>query len=112
MTTFRKNGAPVATPVWIASNGEALVVTTLADSGKVKRLRHDPRVEMRPCSRRGRVPEGAEAVSGVAELARPDARYVDALRKKYGLEYRLVTTLEYLLRRGPRERLIVRITAD
>jgi hypothetical protein len=66
---------------------------------------------MRPCSRRGRTPEGAEAVIGVAELVSPDARYIDALRRKYGLEYRLVTTLERLLRRGPRDRVIVRITA-
>ena len=111
LTTFRKNGAPVATPVWIAPDGEALVVTTPADSGKVKRLRHDPRVEMLPCSRRGRVPDGAKAVTGVADLVSPDARQVDALRKKYGREYRLVTALERLLRRGPRDRVIVRVTA-
>jgi PPOX class probable F420-dependent enzyme len=111
LTTFRKNGAPVATPVWIAPDDDTLVVTTPADAGKVKRLRHNPRVEMRPCSRRGRVPEGAGAASGVAELVRPEVRYVDALRRKYGFEYRLVTTLERLLRHGPRDRVIVRITA-
>ncbi len=39
LTTFRRDGTPVATPVWIARDGDALVVTTPADSGKVKRLR-------------------------------------------------------------------------
>ncbi|MDT7579905.1 MAG: uncharacterized protein QOK35_1169, partial [Pseudonocardiales bacterium] len=38
LSTFRRSGAPVATPVWIARDGDALVVTTIADSGKVKRL--------------------------------------------------------------------------
>ena len=111
LTTFRRSGVPVGTPVWIAPDGDALVVTTPTDSGKVKRLRHDPRVEMRPCSRRGRVPEGSGAVMGVGELVSPDARHVDALRRKYGMEYRLVTILERLLRRGPRNRVIIRITA-
>jgi PPOX class probable F420-dependent enzyme len=102
---------PYPRPVWVAPDGEALVVTTPADSGKVKRLRHDARVELRPCSRRGRVPEGAEAVTGVAERVSPDVRHSDALRKKYGLELHLLTTLERLLRRGSRNRVILRITA-
>lgn len=96
--------------MWIARDGDALVVTTPAGSGKVKRLRRDPRVDIRPSSRRGLVPEGAQAVTGVAELVNPDARSVDALKRKYGVEYRLVMALERLLRRGPRERVILRIT--
>jgi uncharacterized protein len=55
LTTFGKSGEPVSTPVWIARDGGALVVTTPATSGKVKRIRNSPRVEVRPCSRRGRV---------------------------------------------------------
>jgi uncharacterized protein len=111
LTTFRRNGAAVATPVWIARDGDALVVTTPADSGKAKRLRHDPRVEMRRCDRRGRVPEGAEPVTGVADLVSPDAGHLAALRAKYGLEYRIVLAVERLLRRRQRDRVIVRITA-
>jgi PPOX class probable F420-dependent enzyme len=34
LTTFRRNGAPVATPVWAAPDGETLAVWTRADSGK------------------------------------------------------------------------------
>jgi hypothetical protein len=48
VTTFRRDGTPVPTPVWIAQDGDALVVTTPAGTGKVKRLRHDPRVEPAP----------------------------------------------------------------
>jgi PPOX class probable F420-dependent enzyme len=110
LTTFRRNGNPVSTPVWIAVDGDALVVTTPATSGKVKRLRRDPRVEMRPCNRRGTVPDGAPLVTGVAEVTAPDDASSRALRTKYGWQYRLITTVEKLVNRRNRERVILRIT--
>ena len=64
LTTFRRSGEPVPTPVWIARDGDTLVVTTPAESGKVKRLRHHSRVELRPCSRTGRVPAGTARSPG------------------------------------------------
>jgi PPOX class probable F420-dependent enzyme len=111
LSTFRRSGAPVATPVWIARDGDALVVTTIADSGKVKRLRDDPRVELRPSNRRGAVADGAPVATGVAEVVAPDQRATTALRRKYGLQYRLITGVERVLARGKRERVILRITA-
>ena len=109
LTTFRRDGTPVATPVWIAHDGEALVVTTPAGTGKVKRLRHDPRVELRPCNRRGTVPDGATPTSGVAEVLAPQPQHLAALRRKYGVQYRIGTVVERLVR-GRRERVILRIT--
>lgn len=112
LTTFRKSGEPVSTPVWVGRDGEALVVTTPTGSGKVKRLRNDPRVELRPCNRFGRVKAGAEPVSGVAELVTATAsqdRPLDLIRKKYGLEYRIVMGIERLGKSGNEERLILRI---
>ena len=44
LTTFRRSGERVSTPVWVGRDGGALVVLTLAASGKVRRLRRDPRV--------------------------------------------------------------------
>ncbi len=111
LTTFRRSGVPVPTPVWIARDCDALVGTTPADSGKVKRLRRDPRVELRPCNRRGTVPDGAPVAGGVAEVVAPDDRSVAALKRKYGLQYRLISTLERLFARRGRERVILRITA-
>jgi uncharacterized protein len=111
LTTFRRSGAPVATPVWIARDGDALVVTTIADSGKVKRLRNDPRVELRPSTRRGAVPDDAPVATGVAAVAAPSEQATAALRRKYGLQYRLITGVERVLARGRRERVILRITA-
>ncbi|MEV4417720.1 PPOX class F420-dependent oxidoreductase [Catellatospora sp. NPDC049609] len=112
LTTFRRSGTPVATPVWVARDGGALVVTTPAGSGKVKRLRRDPRVELRPCDRRGRVRPGAPTATGTAEIvagAGGDAPTA-LIRRKYGIEYRVVMLLERLLVRGPRERVVLRVT--
>lgn len=112
LTTFRKSGEPVSAPVWVGRDGETLVVTTPANSGKVKRLRNDPRVELRPCGRFGKVKSGAEPVSGVAEIVTAPAsqkRPRDLIRKKYGLEYRIVMGIERLRRSGNEERLILRI---
>jgi uncharacterized protein len=113
LTTFRRSGEPVATPVWVARDGDALVVTTPAASGKVKRLRHTDRVELRPCDRRGRVRKGAEPVAGTATILSDEdtrARLSDAIRRKYRLEYRLVMAVERLSRAGRRPRAILRIT--
>jgi uncharacterized protein len=104
LTTFRRTGEHVATAVWIARDGDALVMTTAADSGKVKRLRRDRRVELRPCSRRGAVADGVAPVSAVAEVEAPSDAAVRAISRKYGLEYRVISTLERLLSRRGRKR--------
>ena len=54
LVTFRRSGAAVATPVWFAIDGDRLVVKTEDPSGKVKRIRATSRVEVAPCTLRGR----------------------------------------------------------
>jgi len=118
LTTFRKDGSPVSTPVWVASTPEGLVVTTPAGSHKVKRLRRRAEATLQPCSRRGTVAPGAPTASATVEIIEPpDAagtkRAVDALSSKYGLEYRAVLGLEKLVtlaRRRSGERVILRLT--
>jgi uncharacterized protein len=117
LTTFRRSGAAVSTPVWVGRDGGSLVVLTPVGSGKVKRLRHDTRVEIRPCGRFGRVPDGAEPVAGTAELREDPAdveRARSTIRRTYPLESRLVLGIERLVervRRLPRtERLALLIT--
>lgn len=106
LTTFRASGAPVSTPVWIgrsAEDRERLLVLTPTDSGKVKRLRSDPRVELRPCDRRGRVPEGAPVMTAVVEILDSSAEVDavrDVMRDKYGLEYRIFMVIEAIVRRN------------
>lgn len=115
LTTFRRNGTPVATPVWVgrAEDG-SLVVTTPTGSGKVKRLRHTPQVELRPCSRRGAVPDGAPVVTARAEVDGSEAAVASAhrvLAAKYRLQFRVVMGIERVLRRGSIDRVILRLTA-
>ena len=89
LTTFRRTGVPVATPVWAAPDGESLIVWTRADSGKVKRLGHTTGVTVAPCDIRGRVQ--GPAVEGAAEFVAhaewPQA--LAALRRAYGLRFQL-----------------------
>ena len=107
LTTFRRSGVPVATPVWAAPDGDSLIVWTRADSGKVKRLRHTSRVTVAPCDVRGRVQ--GPAVEGVAEFveraAWPGA--IAALRRAYGLTFTLgnaTSRLWHRLARRPGDR--------
>jgi len=88
ITTFRKSGVAVPSPVWIAPLGGVTAgFTTGADSGKVKRLRNNPKVTLQACSMRGVIAAGSPIVEATAEIA-TDARYDSvhaAIRKKYGL---------------------------
>ena len=89
LTTFRRDGTPVATPVWLARQGDELVVYTAMSSGKAKRLRNSGRVLLAPCDMRGRV-TGA-AVEGTARLqdAAETAVTLGLIRRRYGLLGRL-----------------------
>ena len=55
LTSFRRDGSGVATPVWFVADNGHLVVETDADSYKVKRIRRDPHVRIALCDARGRV---------------------------------------------------------
>jgi uncharacterized protein len=118
LTTFRRTGEPVSTPVWVVRDGAALVVYTVADSGKVTRIRRDDHVELRACDRRGRVAEGTPVVAATAEVDE-SPETVDLaerlLRVKYGWEFagvRLLQRAERLLRRSSshRPRAVLRLT--
>jgi len=95
LTTFRKDGAAVATPVWLVRSGEALIVITDSNSGKVKRLRTNPAVLVSPCDMRGRVKPGAVSATGLARMQGTEetAASVDAITRKYGLMGRILTRM-------------------
>ena len=88
LTTFRRTGQPVATPVWIARDGDELVVITIDGVGKTKRLAHTSRVELRPCDLRGTVPDGAPTHAGTARLVRSPEE-VAAVKRAIGAKYPL-----------------------
>jgi PPOX class probable F420-dependent enzyme len=84
--TFRKSGVGVKTPVWFVQDGDTIYVRTVADSGKVKRIRNNGHVNIAPCKSDGR-PVGIW-VPAMAREIRDEAfdRKVDRLLdKKYGL---------------------------
>lgn len=102
LTTYRRNGLGVATVVWVAADGDHLVVTTPKHSAKVKRVRRDTRVALTPCGRLGRVADGAPVVHTDARVLGPDDEHpsaTTALRAKYRWQYDLVLRLEALARR-------------
>lgn len=87
LTTFRKDGRAVATPVWAAPSDDGrLLVWTAPDAGKVKRIRRSSRVTLVPCSVRG-VPIGREIPATARIVDTTDLRPVyRALIAKYGIQ--------------------------
>ncbi|MET7419203.1 PPOX class F420-dependent oxidoreductase [Dactylosporangium sp. NPDC005555] len=109
VTTFRRDGTPVSTPVWVAPEGEALMVWTVRDSGKVKRIRRDGKVTVAPCTVRG-VPTG-DAVPGHATILDAEGGKTarELIKRKYGLRGRLFVWMS-VRRRGADGTVGVRIT--
>ena len=68
LTTFRRNGTPVPTPVWHVVNGPDLFVVSDLSAGKVKRIRNDGHVVVTVCDIRGRIAPGAASAEGSARL--------------------------------------------
>ena len=96
LTTMKKDGSEVATPVWVARDGDELVVITNATSGKAKRIRNNGQVRLASCDMRGRI-NGA-SVTGIARLTdSTDTQAVASLvQSKYGLAYTAIGWLEKL----------------
>ncbi|MDI9835600.1 PPOX class F420-dependent oxidoreductase [Streptomyces sp. KAU_LT] len=109
LTSYRRNGTGVPTPVWVVRDGDALGVWTAADSWKVKRIRARADVLVGPCDLRGR-PTG-DQVPATAHIADEEtgARYRRLVARKYGIMGRL-TLLGSRLRRGLKGTVGVRIT--
>ncbi|MEV0844827.1 PPOX class F420-dependent oxidoreductase [Streptomyces sp. NPDC049954] len=112
LTTYRKNGTGVATPVWAAVEDGELLVWTREDSWKVRRLRRDPRVLVAPCDVRGQVAEDAPRATGTARLLTGDGltRARKALARKYTWQFWLTDKPASLVRRGKRPQVGIAVT--
>ena len=83
LTTFRKSGVGVPTPVWFGEESDRLYVMTRSDMGKTKRIRNNPAVKVAPCTIRGRV-TGAEFAATARILpAEEHGRARAAINRKY-----------------------------
>ncbi len=106
LESCKRDGTPVQTPVWFAEEHGVLYVYTLANAGKVKRIRRTPHIRVAPCTMRGPV---------IGPWVEAEATIVDAttaahghalLRHKYGWMKRIGDLFSRLLHR---ERVVIAI---
>lgn len=90
--TYKKDGTPVATPVWIVPFDGGYAFTTEPDAYKVRRIRHDARATLTVCNMSGKISEGAITHIGSAVvLSDDDAKKVSKLiEKKYSIGTKLL----------------------
>jgi uncharacterized protein len=110
LTTFRRDGRAVTTPVWSALVEGRLYVGTPGGTGKVKRLRNNPAVRMAPCNTSGSriLGDWREGRARRVEDHAVGQAYLVALRRKYGWQYTLIMFL-YRLRGLLRDRALYEI---
>ena len=93
LETYRKDGRGVRTPVWFvessSDDGSILYVRTSDDTGKYKRIRNNPSVQIAPCDMRGSVK--GKWVKGEARIASEEEKLkvFKMLEKKYGIIYKM-----------------------
>jgi PPOX class probable F420-dependent enzyme len=93
LETYRRNGRGVRTPVWFveSSSGDSsiLYVRTSDDTGKYKRIRNNPSVQIAPCDIRGSIK--GKWVKGESRIASEEEKLkaFKMLEKKYGMMYKM-----------------------
>jgi PPOX class probable F420-dependent enzyme len=83
LTTFKRDGTPVATPVWFNVIDGNIYITTTAAAWKVKRIKNNPRVEFATCTQRGKVT--GPTIAGSARLLSSEETepVLEAKRRRY-----------------------------
>ena len=96
LTTFRRDGTGVSTPVWVvALDGDSVGFWTSSGSGKAKRLAHTSRVTAQPCDARGRVRAGTEPIEATARLVTGEE--LETIRERVKAKYGFTTKITKLL---------------
>ncbi len=86
LTTFKRDGTPVACPVWVVSDdGVRLLVSTGAETWKVKRLRRNPRVVVAEASASGKLRGEQIEAQGRLLDATAGELVTKLIREKYGV---------------------------
>lgn len=100
VTTHRRDGTPVPTPVSLAVDGDRAVMRSYESAGKTRRLRRDPTAEVGPCTSRGAATGPAIPVV-VRRLEGDEARRATRLlRRKHPLLHGVVVPLAHRLARS------------
>lgn len=100
VTSFKRDGTGVATPLWSVSDGSRLFAFTDLRSAKVRRIRRNPVVLIASCRPDGKlrmepVPAHAEVLTAAPELE----RVRELLTTRYKISYRLVMLVYRIGRR-------------
>jgi|SRR5579859_3279407 len=96
LTSFRRNGAGVASQVGTRASGDKLYFMTPANTWKVKRLAHNPHVTLAPCSGSGK-PLGPAIEGNVRRLSGEEVKRARALLRTglLGRFWNLIFDLRY-----------------
>ena len=99
LTSYKRDGTPVATPVWFVQEGPHLFIETELDSFKMKRILRNPAVTIAPCTAWGRT--RGDPVPAMARLL-DEARWNDVkalMAKKYRVDRILVLPIYNLVQK-------------
>jgi PPOX class probable F420-dependent enzyme len=108
--SFKKDGSVVQTPVWVAPLDGKLVVFTLRETYKIKRVQRNPAVRVAKCDVRGNILGGwFEGTCRVVDDKEHEKRAYASFREKYGLTMRLGDVMSTITGRIKR-RVILEIT--
>jgi PPOX class probable F420-dependent enzyme len=102
LTTFKRDGTTVSTPVWITGTQGRYAFATGDKAWKAKRLLRDPAIELRVCDMRGRVKSDTRVhrgSGGVSTSTADIASVEKALSAKYGWQFRATKLLDGIKRR-------------
>lgn len=108
VTSFKRDGTPVATPVWFVIDNGRVLIYTGPDSFKAKRIRRNPSVTIAPCTANGRL--RGDPVPATAEFLPEDEsdRVMRLIARKYRFDrilllpfYNLVQRLRGIRTGGP-----------
>jgi len=84
LETYRKNGKTVHTPVWFVISDDLIQVITREKTGKVNRLKNNPKVKFAKCGFKGELK--GDWHSGVSKFFDDDQvqKILKLRKKKYG----------------------------
>ena len=89
LTSYRRSGEPISTPLWFGLSDGKLYFRTYADTAKLKRIRREPRVLVGPCDPRGK-PKGPMIEAQARPLGRDEEDVAErAISSNYGLMRRI-----------------------
>lgn len=119
LTTFKKDGSPKATPVWITGTAGSYLFTTGDKAWKTRRLRRNAAVQVQLCDMRGRVKPNSAIYTGTGEVqtaAESVAAAERALASKYGWQFKaaqVVDAVKLKLGRGVKQEVVaIHLTLD